>query len=243
MIKKKSFVKEVAKDIRGYWRSLKPAYSNSHSVREFINLIWLFDKVRPYSLVLPARLGALYQLCVEIDRRLVPGDIVECGTCNGGSAGVLGYASRQSWRSRDLWLLDSFQGLPAPTEEDGAKAQDCHGAWRGSEESVREILKALEIQDTRLHIIEGWFQETLSAVQVEKIALLHIDADLYTSVKLCLDGFYDRVEPGGFVVLDDYGSWEGCRKAFEEFVSQRELNVDLVRVDNGGRYFEKPRQQ
>lgn len=242
MIERKTLVKEVAKAIRGYWRSLKPAYSNSQSVPEFIRLIRLFEKVRPYTLLSPVRLGALYKLCKNIDRQGVPGDIVECGTYNGGSAGVLGYASRYSGRSRDLWLFDSFEGLPAPTEEDGAEAQDYQGACRGSVESVREILKALEIPGTRIHIVKGWFQETLPAARIEKIALLHVDADWYASVKLCLDEFYDRVEPGGFIVLDDYGYWEGCCKAFDEFVSDRELNVDLVRVDNTARHFEKARQ-
>ena len=73
-----------------------------------------------------------------------------------------------------------------------------------------------------------------------RIALLHIDADWYESVKLVLERLYDRVSPGGFVVLDDYGYWEGCRRAWSEFWAGRGPAAELVDVDGVGAYFQKP---
>jgi O-methyltransferase len=223
-----------------YVRSLRAGYRNSDSLGECIRLVRLLNKVRPFTMVAPARLGALYKLSKEIDRRGIAGDIVECGTRNGGSAAVMGYASEGSPATRRMWLFDSFEGLPQPTDEDGEEARGGEGAFAGTVENVRRVLAALGIRDNRVQIVKGWFHETLASAPVKRIGLLHIDADWYLSVKQCLDEFYDRVEPGGFIVLDDYGSWEGCRKAVEEFFLARGLDVVLVQVDNHGRYFEKP---
>ena len=75
---------------------------------------------------------------------------------------------------------------------------------------------------------------------VDRIALLHIDADLHDSVKIVLEAFYDRVIPGGFVVLDDYGFWPGCRAAVHQFLDARGIQVPLHYSDATGRWFQKP---
>jgi len=170
----------------------------------------------------------------------VSGDIVECGVYNGGSAGVLAFASRHSQPPRGLWLFDSFEGLPEASAIDGIKAQERRGTCAGDPQKVRQLMHKLGIAQTRLHIIKGWFQDTFSTIQIERIGLLHIDADWYESVRLCLQRFYDFVQPGGFIVLDDYGHWPGCRAAVDEFVAQRSLDVRLIEVDYTGRYFQKP---
>lgn len=92
----------------------------------------------------------------------------------------------------------------------------------------------------RLHIVEGWFADTFPQVQIERIGLLHIDADWYESVSLCLERFYDRVVPGGFIVVNDYGTWRGCRAAVDEFLERRGLRARLRWVDPGTRYLQKP---
>jgi len=154
----------------------------------------------------------------------------------------MAFASNKSSLSRDIWLFDSFEGLPEPTVEDGNRAQaEYHkGKCYGSVASVREIFHQLYIPENRVHIVKGWFEETFPSVTVKDVALLHIDADWYESVKLCLEKFYDSVCPGGFIVLDDYGHWEGCRRATDEFLKTHSLNIELVRVDCTGHYFQKP---
>ncbi|NQT04491.1 MAG: class I SAM-dependent methyltransferase [Dehalococcoidia bacterium] len=190
------------------------------------------------------RLVALYKLSREIDRQPIPGNIVECGVRNGGSSAVMASVFRKSSLCRDMWLFDSFEGLPEPTAEDGYKAQtEYHeGKCLGSVDAVKEILNQLSIPENRVHIIEGWFEETFPSVKTNKVALLHIDADWYESVKLCLEKFYDSVCPGGFIALDDYGHWEGCRRATDEFLKKRSLDIKLVRVDDTGHYFQKPQK-
>jgi O-methyltransferase len=207
---------------------------------ESFSLLWLLFRVRKHTMVLRPRLRALYRLAQQLDAHSIPGDIVECGVYNGGSAGVLAYASRHAHPARTLWLFDSFEGLPPATEKDGAKAQDRTGTCRGSEQKVQELMETLGIAKDRVKINKGWFHDTFPRVRVEAISLLHIDADWYDSVRLCLDRFYDLVSPRGYIVLDDYGHWVGCRTAVDEFITARGLKVDLQQIDYTGYYFRKP---
>jgi len=205
-----------------------------------LKMIQMIYKVRGYTAVFIPRLAALYTLANEIDRRQIPGDIVECGVYNGGSAALMAAACRDSTKKRHIWLFDSFEGLPLPTDNDGEKAQTCGWWCHGDLEKVVKILRKMRIPEYRIHITKGWFHETFPLVEIEKIALLHIDADWYDSVKLCLERFYEFVRPGGYVVIDDYGHWEGCKKATDEFLEEQGINVELVTVDYTGRYFRKP---
>jgi O-methyltransferase len=187
-----------------------------------------------------SRLKSLDSLVRRIDSEKTRGDIVECGTCNGGSAAVLARVAHRSPLSRHVWLLDSFAGLPPATERDGQFAADYTGLCAGSPARVREVLGHVGVPESAVTLVPGWFQDTLPTLKANPIALLHIDADWYDSVKVVLEALYDRVAPGGFIVLDDYGYWEGCRRAWEEFQSARGLRVELIDVDGIGAYFQKP---
>lgn len=200
----------------------------------------LFHKVKPYTAVGVPRLEALYRLTKEIDRLGVDGDIVECGVWNGGTAGIIGSESEKSPRRRELWLFDSFQGLPQPKDVDGERAQTRGGAMVGDPAKVMQILGRVGVSSSRAHIVKGWFQDSFPTVSIARIALLHLDCDWYESVKLCLNTFYDRVQSGGFVALDDYGYYPGCKQAVDEFIAARGLEIELVEVDETGRYFQKP---
>jgi O-methyltransferase len=172
-------------------------------------------------------LRALEQMTQKVVTEDIPGDIVECGVCNGGSAAVLAQLLKKSF-DRQLWLFDSFQGLPVPVAADGPSAPEVVGRLVGSEDTVRRVLKQTGVPMERVHIAAGWFHETFLHVQIDRIAFLHIDADFYESILLTLERFYDAVAPGGFVVLDDYYDWPGCKAALEEFAARRELTLKLL---------------
>ena len=92
---------------------------------------------------------------------------------------------------------------------------------------------------SRVRIVPGLFQDSFPAVHIPQIALLNIDADWYESVKLCLEKFYHAVVPRGFVSIDDYGDWPGCRRAVDEFFQTRALPFPLQRVDQTAHWFQK----
>lgn len=216
--------------------------SSSGALLDSLGFVRVFPRVRPFTMVGPHRLRTLFRVCREAERNGVPGDVVECGVCNGGTAATMGAALRAG--TRRMWLFDSFQGLPEPGELDGDRAhREYHvGMDLGSIPRVKEALSAVRFPLERVEIVPGWFQDTLPhADRPERISVLHVDADWYDSVMLVLDTFYDRVSPGGYVVFDDYGHWEGCRKATDEFLSRRGIQVEMRESDYTGTYFQKPR--
>jgi choline dehydrogenase-like flavoprotein len=73
----------------------------------------------------------------------------------------------------------------------------------------------------------------------EKIAVLRLDTDWYESTRFELDNFYDKVVPGGYVIIDDYGHWKGCKQAVDEFLATRP-EITLTGIDYTGVFFRKP---
>lgn len=195
--------------------------------------------VKPYTLVGPERMKNIYRLAHRIENEAIPGDVVECGVYNGGTAAILAHFASRSKHDRTVWLFDSFEGMPQASEEDGEAAQDQKGTVVGNIEKVKKVLRAVDADLERINIIKGWFENTFSDVSINQIALLNIDSDWYESVRLCLATLYDAVVPGGIVSIDDYGHWPGCKKAVDEFVKDRQLPYRLNRVDYTARWFQK----
>ena len=212
------------------WSSWRAAKESWHQWR-------LFRRVAPYTLVSREKLAALCRFVATLERDRVPGVIVECGVFKGGAAAVM---AQQAAGRRDLYLFDSFEGLPPPGAEDGAVAHaHFQPGWCAStEDDVRRAFAAAGGPVSGLHIVKGWFAETFPRTSVPGIALLHIDADWYDSVRLCLETWFDRVTPGGYVVLDDYGRWKGCTRATDEFLQQRGL-PPLDRTGSAGHYLRR----
>jgi O-methyltransferase len=198
-------------------------------------------------MVTSKNLIALYKLVQTANELGLPGDIVECGVWNGGSAGVMGWATSRythNRMNRNIWLFDSFQGLPRPTEKDGKREKENYfeGWCKGDVTKVKRILTRLNVPVELIKIVPGWFADTLRTAPLDRIAILHIDADWYESVKLVLDVFYDKVVPGGFIVLNDYGMWPGCDQAVSDYFVEHNLhNIEITIVEPcNGAYFQKP---
>jgi O-methyltransferase len=198
----------------------------------------LFE-LAPYALGSHDVLHKLYTLSRDTVNRKVPGDFVECGVCNGGSAAAIALGLKST--DKRAWLYDSFKGLPPATFVDGPDAQKFYGACVGSEENVAAAMRLVDFPLDRCLIRKGWFTNTLREDPPEQISFLHIDADWYDSVLLVLDTFYDRVAPGGIIVLDDFGHWEGCREAFYDFTVRMHLKPLLERFGHTQAFWIKDR--
>lgn len=211
-----------------------------------IALLWdrflekrLTKAVLPYTLVSPERVRNLYRLARQIEKDRIPGDVIECGVCNGGTAAVLARTASKSSMERTVWLFDSFQGMPETTTHDGEAARSHIGKEVGDPTRVREVLRRVGTDMDRVQIVPGWFQDTFASVSIPQVSLLNIDADWYESVRLCLETFYERVVTGGFISFDDYGHWPGCRRAVDEFFQTRKLPYKLWQVDYTAHWFRK----
>ncbi len=197
------------------------------------------EQINSYSMSGFPVLKKLYRLGQDIVNREIPGDFVECGVCNGGSAAAIACAMRDT--GRQVWLYDSFEGLPSPKPIDGSDADEYFGKCVGAEETVREAMGILDFPEDKYIIRKGWFEDTFKAPLPQAVSLLHIDADWYDSVMLSLNTFYDLVPDGGIIILDDFGHWEGCREAFYDFIAQRKLKPLLERFGHTQAFWIKER--
>jgi O-methyltransferase len=181
------------------------------------------------------------ELCRRVGEEGIRGDFVECGVYRGGSAGILGLEATRS-PDRHLWLFDAFAGMPAPGERDDSAAETIATGFVGSEADTRRVLERLGIPPDRYTLVVGWLEETLPELEKPPVALLHIDTDFHDPVKIALEQFYPHVSPGGYVVLNDYGAFEGCRLATDGFLAEHEPGAELIPMDPIAAYFRKPAQ-
>jgi O-methyltransferase len=201
---------------------------------------WLCLKLAfRYTMVSPALLFRMYDIAEEAGESGIEGDLVECGVWNGGSAALLAVATMGRRGDRDVWLYDSFRGLPPPTERDPEAVREFwfQGWNMGQELRVREIWRRLRLPTRRLHIRRGWFTQSFRSEEIGSIAVLHIDCDWYDSVKLCLDSWYDKVTPGGIVILNDYNLYSGANDAVHDFLAERRTSVEIHLLGRAGAYF------
>jgi O-methyltransferase len=196
--------------------------------------------VRPHSMLSLINLVTLQELARRLDMAKTAGDFVECGVYRGGSAGVLGDALMNSPIPRRLWLYDSFEGMPKASEKDDAHSHAIESQYVGSEEQARRILHKLRVAEDKFTIVRGRFEKTFGSVKPTPVALLHVDCDFYEPVKLTLETFYPLVVAGGFVIFNDYGSFQGCRTAADEFMSANSIKAPLIQIDQDAYYFQKP---
>jgi O-methyltransferase len=183
-----------------------------------------------------ARGRALLHLASEVRRRGVPGDLLDCGVWNGGSTILMSLGAPE----RRVWAFDSFQGLPAPGPSDGEQSAAFAGECVGAEAKLLEGFTCFA-DPSRLEVRKGWFEQTLPAAApaIDRVALLHVDGDWYESVKVALESFYEKVSPGGYVIIDDYGTWVGARQATDEFRAAVGDRAPLRRIDHTGRFWRK----
>lgn len=207
----------------------------------------LCSQILPYTMVGPLRLQSLYDHAVDICKNGPDGNFVECGVAGGGSSGLLSAVIKEFSPSRRLFACDSFCGLPPTSEKDvnrtGINAEDCGwgaGTCAAPEASVLELCDKLGTR-TFITTIKGFFEDTLpnQASSFGPISFLHMDGDWYSSTKTILENLYDRLVPGAYVQVDDFGYWAGCRKAIEEYFTTRHLAMDVNNIDGEGIWFRK----
>lgn len=157
--------------------------------------------------------------------RGVDGDVMECGVCVGHSLMVLVHLNELEGMERTYLGYDSFEGFPPPTDQDGA-THAFQGYMSTAPEVVLRVMRASGVGEEtiqkRLRLVRGFFEQTVPHYQ-GRLALLHLDGDLYSSYKVCLDHLYDKVVPGGVIMFDEYGDpkWPGAEKAVNEFLADK----------------------
>lgn len=210
----------------------------------------IIRRVMPYTMTSAERVFSLIQAVRYVSDAKVEGAIVECGVWRGGSMMAVGYTlTRIGDASRDLYLFDTYEGMPRPSDEDvwrsGEKASVIFDRTKMSEDSsdwcrspideVQANLSKTGYPAQRMRFIKGKVEETIPQGAPERIALLRLDTDFYESTKHELEHLYPRLTPGGVLIVDDYGDWKGSRKAVDEYFGGARGPILLNRVDDAGR--------
>lgn len=213
-------------------------------------LIDLCRTVRPYTMTSPERIFALRSAVEYLVRSCIQGSIVECGVWKGGSMMAVAHTLLELGDiERKLFLFDTFEGMSEPTELDrsfkGAAASDLLQAEeKGTEggvwaycplEEVRRNMRSVGYPEERTVYIQGKVEETIPECAPARIALLRLDTDWYESTYHELVHLFPRLVVGGVLIIDDYGYWEGARRAVDQYFAEACPCLLFHRIDKTAR--------
>jgi hypothetical protein len=229
----------------------QPAQTQDHDLEPLTLALW--ERVKSRTMTSLLRIDALRSAVEHIERNAIAGDVVECGVWRGGSMMAAGLTLMRLGATRRLWLYDTFEGMPPPSAVDrdfnGRSAADLLAAetpetsliWaRSSLDDVKAGMGETGYASELISYVVGPVEETLPGIVPERIALLRIDTDWYSSTYHELVHLWPRLSPGGILIVDDFGHWDGARKAVEQYFSEIALSPFLHRIDQTGRLVIKP---
>ncbi len=194
------------------------------------------------------RMAALINAVTYVSQNRIAGDIAECGVWRGGSMMTVALTLLALGdRSRTLYLFDTFEGMSLPTGNDksfdGISAESQlerdpqgTGIWcYASLDDVRTNILSTGYPAEKIQLIRGKVEDTIPAHMPSKLSLLRLDTDWYESTKHELKHLYPILDRKGILIIDDYGHWQGARKAVDEYFSDMRDSVYLHRIDYTGR--------
>jgi O-methyltransferase len=183
--------------------------------------------------------------CVErVLEEDVPGDLIEAGVWRGG-AGILmrGVLRARGITDRDVWVADSFAGLPPP--DVSSHPADAGADWHKwsqlavTRSEVEANYQRYGLLDDRVHFLEGWFSETLPTVAGRRWAVVRLDGDMYGSTMDSLTNLYPGLSTGGYVIIDDYFALPACRQAVDDYRAEHGIVEPIQRIDWTGAYWRR----
>lgn len=170
------------------------------------------DKVRFYT----------YWLQIErLKKNGIPGSFAELGVYKGITANLL----YEMDRSRTLHLFDTFGGFRESDLQHEKKQDGKYTTKEFSDTSAEAVRKYINGGES-IVFHEGYFPETTKGLEKETFAFVNIDVDLYKPTLAGLQFFYERLTPGGVIMVHDYNhNWEGATKAVDEFITTIPENI------------------
>jgi O-methyltransferase len=193
-----------------------------------------------------ARLDNVEHCVTTCLREGVPGDLVETGVWRGGATILMrAVLAAHGVTDRTVWVADSFEGLPPPDPDTyPADAGDLHHTKQElavSREQVEANFARYGLLDEQVRFLQGWFEDTLPTAPIERLAVMRLDGDMYSSTIQALEALYPRLSVGGFVIVDDYGEIEQARAATEDFRAREGITDEVVDIDGSGVYWRRTR--
>ena len=215
-----------------------------YSDAEFMTI---YEQVRDFTMSSIERMYSLYQSIHYIVDHNLPGDFVECGVWKGGSSMIIALTLKKlGVENRSIYMYDTYEGMSEPTDND----KDLHGSSAESQlktaektdniwcystlDEVKASMQRTGYPAGKIVFCKGKVEETIPHTIPEKIALLRLDTDWYESTRHELIHLYPLLCKQGVLILDDYGHWQGARKAVDEYFAAGSTLL-LNRIDYTGR--------
>jgi hypothetical protein len=191
------------------------------------------------------RLNNVEHCVSDVLRRGVHGDLVETGVWRGG-ASILMRAVLKAYgdTTRCVWVVDSFEGLPRANPDscpaDGEDRLADFNDYLGVPlEKVQANFERYNLLDEQVRFLKGWFRDTLPTAPISQIAVLRLDGDMYESTMDAFNHLYDKVQVGGYIIVDDYGALANCRAAVHDFRDSRNVTDPLQAIDWTGVFWQR----
>jgi hypothetical protein len=208
-----------------------------HSLPELLALSdnWVLNNVENNAGDLPR----LYALLLNVNQVMedgVAGDFAEIGVYRGNSAAVLAHYSRRHGRS--IFLFDTYEGFEARDLTGG----DAHRSKAFTDTSLNLVHQ--NVGDDAVVYVKGYFPDTVTEdIANRHYAVVHLDCDLYAPIKAGLKFFYDRLSPGGILIIHDYANpcWDGTKRAVDEFMPRISESLVLIPDKSGTAIIRKSR--
>jgi O-methyltransferase len=175
----------------------------------------------------------------------VPGDLVEAGVWRGGACIFMkaNLVSRGD-TTRTVWVADSFQGLPPPNvslypADTGDDLHTRSGLSVGADQ-VRHNFERYGVLDDRVKFLVGWFKDTLPAAPIDKLAVMRLDGDMYESTAQAIEALYPKLSPGGYCIVDDFGSHQSqAGQAIIDYRKKHGIDDEIIDIDGFGAYWRR----
>lgn len=219
--------------------------------------IRIWEAVQPFTMTNPIRVKVLIDAVEYLVNNKINGAMVECGLWKGGSTMAMALALKELGDvGREFYLYDTFAGMTAPTEADvsfaGEPAGEMFESTKTSEDSsnwcyspleeVKQNVLSTGYPDSRIRFVQGKVEETIPGCVPDEIALLRLDTDWYESTKHEMEHLFPRLANNGILIIDDYGGWDGAKRAVDEYLRDKEIRMFLGRVDFDSRIAVKTRE-
>lgn len=221
-------------------------------MKEYEEFIDLYQACKPYTMTSIERMFALYKAVEYIAKNNIPGDFCECGVWRGGSSMMIAMAlKRFNCTDRKLYLFDTFEGMSAPGEADFDDEGNSAASLLGKVEKKNKdnsIWCYADLQDVQTNMartgyptdkisyMQGKVEDTLPVFSLgQDLAMLRLDTDWYESTKTEMEYLFPKLKPGGVLIIDDYGFWQGAKKAVDEYIANNNVKILLNRIDDTGR--------
>ena len=197
-------------------------------------LFWdLYDQCSPFSMVHIPGFYNVYQSLRYVDRHALPGDFVECGCFLGGVGMFVALLCERIGLKRKVFLFDTFEGFP-PGQEDaliGHSGTIAGHSYDSILADVRDNVRRTVPGNDTIIYVAGDVARTIPSSDLAAISVLRLDTDFYVSTKVELEHLYPKLVARGVLIVDDYGTFQGARRATDEYLQSLQLPPLLNRID------------